>query len=99
GWKEEVKTMCTHRQPTIAPGKHPTEDTHFEAVLIQRCLAGHAAAWDTLIRRYEKQVYKFAYALCRHPEDAEDITGQVFLRLYQNLRTFRHKANFSSWLF
>jgi RNA polymerase sigma-70 factor (ECF subfamily) len=67
--------------------------------MIERCKVGIASAWDTLVRRYEKPIYKFAYSLCRNHEDAEDITGQVFLRLYQHLHTFRNEASFTSWLF
>lgn len=70
-----------------------------EIVLLDRCKAGDVAAWDSLIRRYEKSVYKFAYSLCRNHEEAGDIAGQVFLRLYQNLHTFRNEASFTSWLF
>jgi len=74
-------------------------DNISEIVLLDRCKAGDTAAWDTLIRRYEKSVYKFAYSLCRNHEEAGDIAGQVFLRLYQNLHTFRNEASFTSWLF
>jgi RNA polymerase sigma-70 factor (ECF subfamily) len=70
-----------------------------ESALLDRCKAGDSAAWDYLIRRYEKSVYKFAYSLCRNHEEAGDIAGQVFLRLYQNLHTFRNEASFTSWLF
>lgn len=70
-----------------------------EIVLLDRCKRGDVAAWDQLIRRYEKSIYKFAYSLCRNHEEAGDIAGQVFLRLYQNLHTFRNEASFTSWLF
>lgn len=70
-----------------------------ELVLLDRCKAGDQSAWSTLVRRYEKSVYKFAYSLCRNHEEAGDIAGQVFLRLYQNLHTFRNEASFTSWLF
>jgi RNA polymerase sigma-70 factor (ECF subfamily) len=74
-------------------------DSLSETVLLERCKRGDSTAWDTLIRRYEKSVYKFAYSLCRNHEEAGDIAGQVFLRLYQNLHTFRNEASFTSWLF
>jgi len=76
-----------------------TSSTTTENVLIERCKSGDAKAWDTLIRTYEKSVYKFAYSLCRNHDEAGDIAGQVFLRLYQNLHTFRYEASFTSWLF
>jgi len=74
-------------------------DSISEIVLLDRCKAGDTVAWDTLIRRYEKSICKFAYSLCRNHEEAGDIAGQVFLRLYQNLHTFRNEASFTSWLF
>lgn len=74
-------------------------DNISEVILLERCKEGDTQAWDTLIRRYEKSVYKFAYSLCRNHEEAGDIAGQVFLRLYQNLHTFRNEASFTSWLF
>jgi RNA polymerase sigma-70 factor (ECF subfamily) len=74
-------------------------DSDEAALLLERCNAGDAAAWDTLIKQNEKSVYRFAYRLCRNYDDAADIAGQVFVRLYQNLHTFRHEASFSSWVF
>jgi len=83
----------------IRPVSMETTPATSEIVLLERCKAGESAAWDTLIRKYEKSVYKFAYSLCRNHEEAGDIAGQVFLRLYQNLHTFRNEASFTSWLF
>jgi len=91
-----IQTSVATSSPILS-GSH--KDNISETVLFERCLAGNSAAWDTLIRRYEKSVYKFAYSLCRNHEEAGDIAGQVFLRLYQNLHTFRNEASFTSWLF
>ena len=85
--------------PTNRFGSYDSSPSSTEVVLLERCKAGESAAWDTLIRKYEKSVYKFAYSLCRNHEEAGDIAGQVFLRLYQNLHTFRNEASFTSWLF
>lgn len=85
-----------HTNPYISSQSVPAIS---EVVLLERCKEGDANAWDTLIRKYEKSVYKFAYSLCRNHEEAGDIAGQVFLRLYQNLHTFRNEASFTSWLF
>ena len=70
-----------------------------DRTLIDLCRQGDSAAWNSLIQRYEKSVYRFAYTLCRNYDDAADIAGQVFLRLYENIRTFRNESNFTSWLF
>jgi len=89
----------THEARLLAHASVASADALGEAALLERCKQGDTAAWDILIHRYEKSVYKFAYSLCRNHEEAGDIAGQVFLRLYQNLHTFRNEASFTSWLF
>jgi RNA polymerase sigma-70 factor (ECF subfamily) len=74
-------------------------DQNEEARLLAKCVDGDKAAWDTLVRRYEKCVYRFAFNLCHDRDDAEDISAHVFIRVFQNLHTFRNEACFSSWLF
>src|SRR5579863_10308166 len=49
--------------------------------LIQACKQGDHDAWNRLIRRHERSIYKFAYILARNYDDAADIAGQVFMRL------------------
>jgi len=88
-----------NRAAAVPQNTSVSADSLSENALLERCKAGDSKAWDTLIHRYEKSVYKFAYSLCRNHEEAGDIAGQVFLRLYQNLHTFRNEASFTSWLF
>ncbi|HZO88340.1 MAG TPA: sigma-70 family RNA polymerase sigma factor [Chthonomonadaceae bacterium] len=97
---ETTHTHTDHNPSSTLFANHSyAPDSAGEAALLERCKQGDQSAWDTLIRRYEKSVYKFAYSLCRNHEEAGDIAGQVFLRLYQNLHTFRNEASFTSWLF
>lgn len=70
-----------------------------DAQLIQLCQQGDKSAWDTLIHRYEKTIYRFAYTLCSNYDDTMEIAALVFLRVYENLRTFRNASQFSSWLY
>src|SRR5437773_8616734 len=70
-----------------------------ERVLIERCKRGDRDAFDALARAYEKRVYNLAYRLCGHYDEAQDISVDAFLRVYQALRLFRGEANFSTWLF
>src|ERR1700722_11701560 len=90
-----VTENVNSRTATVGIVPNPEE----EARLLKRCKAGDMQAWDTLMRTYEKSVYRFAYTLCRDRDDAADIAGHVFVRVYQNLHTFRHEACFSSWLY
>jgi RNA polymerase sigma-70 factor, ECF subfamily len=104
--EKNVMVSLAQTQPNLntarfaATSLHPTtSDSPDEIVLLERCKSGDKNAWNTLIHRSERSIYKFAYSLCRSHEEAGDIVGQVFLRLYQNLHTFRHEASFTSWLF
>jgi RNA polymerase sigma-70 factor (ECF subfamily) len=70
-----------------------------ERKLIERCKTGDRNAFDILIRAYEKRVYNLAYRLCGHYDEANDISIDAFMRVYQALKLFRGEANFSTWLF
>lgn len=70
-----------------------------EKLLIERCKRGERAAFDTLIRNYEKRVYNLAYRLSGHYDEANDISVDTFMRVFQAIRLFRGDSNFSTWLF
>ena len=70
-----------------------------ERLLIDRCKLGERSAFDTLIRGYEKRVYNLAYRLSGNYDDANDISIDAFLRVFQAIKLFRGEANFSTWLF
>jgi len=70
-----------------------------EKALIERCKRGDCAAFDLLVRQYEKRVYNFAYRLAGKQSDAEDVAQEAFIRVFNSIGTFRGEANFSTWLF
>lgn len=70
-----------------------------EKLIIDRCKRGEQAAFDVLIRAYEKRVYNLAYRLSGSYDDANDISVDAFIRIYQAIKLFRGEANFSTWLF
>src|SRR5579872_4790004 len=90
------EVSCRPAQGGGAPSWHRSRE---EQQLIQACKQGDRNAWDALIHRYEKPVYRFAYTLAGNYDDAADIAGQVFLRLYEGIHTYRDEAAFTSWLF
>jgi len=67
--------------------------------LIQRFLAGEAAAFDSLVERYYQRIDRLAQQVVRNPLAAEDITQEVFLRAYRALPRFRGEASLYSWLY
>ena len=70
-----------------------------ERLLIQRCQKGERDAFDTLFKQYEKRVYNLSYRLSGNYDEANDISVDAFLRVYQAIRLFRGDANFSTWLY
>lgn len=70
-----------------------------EQLLIDRCKKGENAAFDQLIRNYEKRVYNLAYRLCGSYDEANDVSMDAFIRVFQAIKHFRGEANFSTWLF
>ncbi len=67
--------------------------------LIQDYLKGENKAIDTLIERYFKQIYGFVFKNVGVQGDAEDITQEVFVKVWKNLKKFDQKRDFKPWLF
>jgi len=70
-----------------------------ERALIERCKRGDIGAFNDLVRKYEKQVYNFAYRLTGNYDDANDVAQDAFLRVFNAIGTFRGDSSFSTWLF
>jgi RNA polymerase sigma-70 factor (ECF subfamily) len=66
--------------------------------LIERCLNGDQAAWETIVRLHRRKVFNIAYKFVGRHDQAEDLTQDVFLKLYRSLDTFDRRANFQTWL-
>ena len=66
--------------------------------IIQRCLRGDQAAWDVIVRRHWRKVFNVAYKFVGRHDEAEDLTQEIFLKLFRSLNTFDSRANFQTWL-
>jgi len=67
--------------------------------LLQRCLAGENSAWESLLRAYTRKIYNLCYRFTGRAEEAEDLTQEVFIKVFQTLRTFDSaQGSFSTWL-
>ena len=67
--------------------------------LVTAALQGSGRAWRRLVQRYEGRIYNLGYRLTGNGEDAMDLTQEVFLGVFRNLRRFRGDASFRTWLF
>src|SRR5580765_8377318 len=81
-------------QPATPPSEAPRE---IEA-LIQRCLQGDQLAWDAIVQQYRRKVFNVAYKFVGRHEEAEDLTQDIFIKIFKSLGTFDSRANFQTWL-
>ena len=79
------------------PDPSPVSTDAIDA-LIQRCLAGDQAAWETIVRQYWRKVFNVAYKFVGRHDQAEDLTQDIFLKIFKALKTFDRRANFQTWI-
>lgn len=74
-------------------------DAHADSELVDRCLAGDESAWESLVRLHSKRVYSIAYRFTGNDTQAQDLTQDVFLRVFRSLKSFRAgEGSFQVWL-
>lgn len=70
-----------------------------DARWVKACVKGDIRAFENLVDKYQKPVFNIVYRMCHDYEDARDITQGVFVRAYQNLKSFTPKFKFFSWIY
>jgi RNA polymerase sigma-70 factor (ECF subfamily) len=66
--------------------------------LIEQCLAGDQSAWEQIVRLNWRKVFNVAYKFVGRHEEAEDLTQDIFLKIFKALATFDRRANFQTWI-
>jgi RNA polymerase sigma-70 factor (ECF subfamily) len=67
--------------------------------LVERCLSGDQAAWEDLVRVHTRRVYAICYRFTGSVQEAQDLTQDVFLRVFRSLKSFRSgEGSFTVWL-
>lgn len=69
-----------------------------DAVLVQRCLAGEKEAFELLVARYKNLVYGIALNILSSKDEAADVTQEVFLKVWENLKRYNPDYNFKTWV-
>ncbi len=67
--------------------------------LVARCQNADIVAFDAIVARYKGRIYGYLYRMTGSAEDAEDLTQEVFVRMYTSIGSFRAEASLSAWLF
>jgi RNA polymerase sigma-70 factor (ECF subfamily) len=66
--------------------------------LIEQCLAGDQLAWEAVVRQNWRKVFNVAYKFVGKHDEAEDLTQDIFLKIFKALHTFDRRANFQTWI-
>ncbi|MCS7186957.1 MAG: RNA polymerase sigma factor [Armatimonadetes bacterium] len=74
--------------------RHPSDEA-----LVLKAKKGEAGAFDLLIERHYKRIYKLAFQMLGNSEDAADATQETFVKAFEQLRHFRGDSSFSTWLY
>jgi RNA polymerase sigma-70 factor, ECF subfamily len=75
------------------------EDAQLVAALIRRCIGGDAAAWEEIVQRYHRRIYNICYRFAGSGDDAQDLTQEVFIKMYRTLDTYDGaRAAFMTWV-
>ena len=75
-------------------GEPPSE----ESILVEAARSGDIGAFESLVRRYDRNVFRIAQHITQNREDAEDVVQDAFLKAYQNLGQFQGQSKFYTWL-
>jgi RNA polymerase sigma-70 factor, ECF subfamily len=84
--------MCTEIQAAR------TETASDDLALVHACKNGDCAAFEAIVKRYDRKLFRIAQYLMHNREDAEDAVQEAFLKAFQHLDQFREDAKFSTWL-
>jgi RNA polymerase sigma-70 factor (ECF subfamily) len=67
--------------------------------LVRRCVAGDAAAWEEIVRLHNRRIYNLCYRFTNSPDNAEDLTQEVFIKVYRTLASYDvEKGAFITWV-
>src|SRR6478752_4364991 len=69
-----------------------------ESVLVDAARKGDISAFESLVKRYDRNVFRIAQHITQNREDAEDVVQDAFLKAYQNLGQFQGQSKFYTWL-
>ena len=79
-------------QPLAENEQHP------DVALVERVRAGDVSAYDTLVRKYERQIFRISMRITQNREDAEDVTQDTFVKGFEKLDQFQGNSKFYTWL-
>jgi RNA polymerase sigma-70 factor, ECF subfamily len=75
------------------------DDAQVVGLLVRRCISGDAGAWEEIVQRYHRRIYNVCYRFAGDSENAQDLTQEVFIKMYRTLNTYDSgKGAFMTWV-
>lgn len=85
--------------PCTVIGSEADDTLEQDAQLVQQCLQGDGSAWEELVRRHTRRIFNICYRFTSNRTEAEDLTQDVFLRIYRTLGSYRSAhGGFATWM-
>ncbi|MBN2283462.1 MAG: RNA polymerase sigma factor [Deltaproteobacteria bacterium] len=76
-----------------------TSIDHADLTIVKRILAGNRQAYEQIIERYKGPVFNLAYRMTGSYDDAADLSQEIFIRAFRNLKKFDQRKRFFTWLY
>ncbi len=77
--------------------RNPTAEMHDEQI-IRSILDGKKNDYELLMRRYNERLYRIGISIVKDEEEVEDVMQETYIKAYQQLKNFKYKSKFSTWL-
>ncbi|MBI3645781.1 MAG: sigma-70 family RNA polymerase sigma factor, partial [Acidobacteriales bacterium] len=75
------------------------DEAQVVGLLVRRCVAGDASAWEEIVQRYHRRIYNICYRFAGTSDDAQDLTQEVFIKMYRTLNSYDvGKGAFMTWV-
>ena len=75
------------------------EDAQVVGMLVRRCVAGDAAAWEEIVHKYNRRIYNICYRFAGSADDAQDLAQEVFIKMYRTLNSYDvDRGAFMTWV-
>lgn len=100
-----LRSRCSSPTGGAGDGKPPTFSSmtgtsdQQDTECVRRCLAGETSAFEELVVRYQRPIFKVIYQMVRNYEDAREVSQSVFLKAFSSLHGFDQEKRFFSWLY
>jgi RNA polymerase sigma-70 factor (ECF subfamily) len=91
---QEEPGLHTMNSNALAPAVGPDD----EGALVGAAKAGDISAFEALVARYERKIFRLAMNITQNREDAEDVMQEAFLKSYQHIGEFQGNSRFYTWL-